>query len=186
MGGLFNGLTGLLFVQPAEAAGAAGGAQGGLMGMMLPLAMFAAIFYFLIMRPQKKKQKAHDEMLASISRGSTVITAGGFFGVVREILDDSYIIELGDGVKARILKSSISVKRDEGADLKPKKKKSKKSQSEEATETASEVAEEQSAPETAPEAAEPVQTEPAADAAAPAAEAPAAPEAEKADKKEEA
>ncbi len=115
-----------------------GGQQGGLMGMMLPLAMFAAIFYFLIIRPQKKKQKAHEEMLASISRGSTIITAGGFFGIVREILDDSYIIELGEGIKARILKSSVSMKKTEGdADLKPKKKKLKKSV-EEGTETITE------------------------------------------------
>lgn len=121
-----------------------GGQQGGLVGMMLPLAMFAAIFYFLIIRPQKKKQKAHEEMLASISRGSTVITAGGFFGVVREILDDSYIIELGEGVKARILKSSVSMKKSEGAaDLKPKKKKLKKNNEEgtEATETSETAAE---------------------------------------------
>lgn len=105
-----------------------GGQQGGLVGMMLPLAMFAAIFYFMIIRPQKKKQKAHEEMLASISRGVTVITAGGFFGVVRDILDDSYIIELDDGVKARILKSSISMKKsDSASDSKPKKKKVKKS-----------------------------------------------------------
>jgi preprotein translocase subunit YajC len=106
-----------------------GGQQGGLVGMMLPLAMFAAIFYFMIIRPQKKKQKAHEEMLASISRGSTIITAGGFFGIVREVLDDSYIIELDEGIKARILKSSVSMKKaDGGMDTKPKKKKLKKSE----------------------------------------------------------
>ena len=106
-----------------------GGQQGGLVGMMLPLAMFAAIFYFMIIRPQKKKQKAHEEMLASITRGSTVITAGGFFGIVREILDDSYIVELDEGVKARILKSSVSMKKTDGSsDMKPKKKKAKKSE----------------------------------------------------------
>ena len=104
-----------------------GGQQGGLVGMMLPLAMFAAIFYFMIIRPQKKKQKAHEEMLASISRGSTIITAGGFFGIVREILDDSYIIELDEGLKARILKSSVSMKKTDGSsDARPKKKKVKK------------------------------------------------------------
>lgn len=103
------------------------GQQGGLAGLMLPLAMFAAIFYFLILRPQKKKQKAHDDMLASISKGSEVVTAGGFFGVVREVLDDSYVIELADGVKVRILKSSISVKRNSGErdSSAPKKKKKK-------------------------------------------------------------
>ena len=88
-----------------------GGQQGGLVGMMLPLAMFAAIFYFMIIRPQKKKQKAHEEMLASISRGSTIITAGVFFVIVRVVLDDSYIIELDEGIKARILKSSVSMKK---------------------------------------------------------------------------
>ena len=105
-----------------------GGQQGGLVGMMLPLAMFAAIFFFMILRPQKKKQKAHEEMLASISRGSTVITAGGFFGVVRDVLDDSYIIELDEGVKARILKSSISMKKSDSSEQKQLKKKKKKSQ----------------------------------------------------------
>lgn len=107
--------------------------------MMLPLAMFAAIFYFMIIRPQKKKQKVHEEMLASINRGSTVVTAGGFFGVVKEILDDSYIIELDEGIKARILKSSISMKKSEGVmENKPKKKKSKKPAPETETEAADE------------------------------------------------
>lgn len=120
------------------------GQQGGLVGMMLPLAMFAAIFYFLIIRPQKKKQRAHDEMLASITKGSTVVTAGGFFGVVRDILDDSYIIELDEGVKARILKSSISMKKTDGNPDRIKKKKGKKEteQLEESTENVTEPVQE--------------------------------------------
>jgi len=91
------------------------GAQGGLMGMLLPLALFVVIFYFLIIRPQKKRQRQHQEMLASIKRGDQVVTAGGFFGVVRETKDDSYILEIADGVKARILKSSVQYKRTEEA-----------------------------------------------------------------------
>lgn len=92
------------------------GQQGGLAGMMLPLAMFAAIFYFLIIRPQKKQQKAKETMLSSITRGTTVVTAGGFFGIVREILDDSYILELDENTKVRILKTSVSMTRD-GAEV---------------------------------------------------------------------
>ncbi|WP_343217586.1 preprotein translocase subunit YajC [Cloacibacillus sp. An23] len=132
--------------------------QGGLMGMMLPLAMFAAIFYFMIIRPQKKKQRAHEEMLASISRGDTVITAGGFFGVVREILDDSYLIELDEGVKARILKSSISMKKGESspAPQQPKKKKSKKN---EQPAQEAETKQEEALPETAE--AQPAEAQPA-------------------------
>lgn len=89
--------------------------QGGAMGMMFPIVLFVLIFYFLIFRPQKKKQQQHDKMISSIGRGDTVVTAGGFFGKVSDILEDSYIIELADGVKVRILKTSISVKR-EGSD----------------------------------------------------------------------
>lgn len=144
-----------------------GGQQGNLTSMLLPLAMFVAIFYFMIIRPQKKKQKAHDEMLANISRGDTVVTAGGFFGVVREILDDSYIIELDAGVKARILKSSVSAKITAGttSDAKPKKKKAKKAISENAADTETAVQTEELAEtaemqtETAETTAEAVETE---------------------------
>ena len=86
--------------------------QGGIAGLLFPIILFVGIFYFLILRPQKKKQQVHEKMLSSISRGDTVVTAGGFFGKVSDILDDSYVIELADGVKARILKSSISVRRE--------------------------------------------------------------------------
>ncbi len=100
--------------------------QGGLAGLFFPIVLFIGIFYFLILRPQKKKQQQHEKMLSSIGRGDTVITAGGFFGKVTDILEDSYVIELADGVKARILKSSISVRRDsstEGAARAPRPKK---------------------------------------------------------------
>ncbi|AER66346.1 preprotein translocase, YajC subunit [Thermovirga lienii DSM 17291] len=101
--------------------------QGGLVGMLLPLAVFVVIFYFLIVRPQKKRQRQHEEMLASIRKGDVVITAGGFWGTVREIKDDSFIIEIADGVKVRILKSSIQMKRSAvDAEASPKPKKSEK------------------------------------------------------------
>lgn len=99
--------------------------QGGIAGLLFPIILFVGIFYFLILRPQKKKQQQHEKMLSSINRGDTVITAGGFFGKVSDVLDDSYIIELADGVKARILKSSISVRR-ETSDNAPKAPRPKK------------------------------------------------------------
>lgn len=85
--------------------------QGNLMGMLLPIALFAVIFYFLILRPQKKRQKAQKDMLDSITRGDQIVTAGGFFGTVRELKDDSFIVEIAEGVKVRILKGSVSMKR---------------------------------------------------------------------------
>ena len=80
------------------------------MQMFFPLVIFIVIFYFFIIRPQKKRQKKHDNLLSSITRGDKVITAGGFIGTVREVKDDSLIMEIADGVKVRILKGSISSK----------------------------------------------------------------------------
>ena len=95
------------------------------MGLMFPMILFVMVFYFLILRPQKTKQKQHEKMIASINRGDTVITAGGFWGKVSDVLEDSFIIEISDGVKARIAKGSISVKR-EGPDSKPRQPRPKK------------------------------------------------------------
>lgn len=89
-------------------------AEGGnIMQMALPIVLFVLIFYFLILRPQKKQRQQHEKMINSIGRGDTVVTAGGFFGRVSAVLDDSYILELAEGVKVRILKQSISGKREE-------------------------------------------------------------------------
>jgi len=115
--------------------------QGNIMSMVLPFAIFIAIFYFLIIRPQKKREKAHTDMIASITRGSVIVTAGGFFGKVCEVLEDSYIIDLGDetagqSMKVRVLKNSVAMKKDAGeAAARPKKKRVKKAKPEaEATE----------------------------------------------------
>lgn len=84
--------------------------QANAMQMFLPLAIFVVVFYFFIMRPQKKRQKAMQNMLNSLERGDRVITAGGFFGTIRELKDDSLILEIADGIRVRILKSSISTR----------------------------------------------------------------------------
>jgi preprotein translocase subunit YajC len=105
----------LLFgVLPASAAdgGVAASGQGGFLGILPPIVLMIVFFYFLVFRPQKKKQQEHDKMISSITRGDIVISAGGFFGRVRDVLDDSYIVEIADGVKVRVLKGSISSRRD--------------------------------------------------------------------------
>lgn len=88
------------------------GAQQGLLQMLLPLVLFVVIFYFMIIRPQKKRQREHEKMIAGISRGDGIITIGGFFGVVKKVLDDSFIIALDENTKVRILKSSVSMRKD--------------------------------------------------------------------------
>jgi preprotein translocase subunit YajC len=91
--------------------GAEGAAQGGLMGMFFPLIIFVLIFYFFIIRPQKKRDKQHSNMIAGINRGDQIVTIGGFLGTVREVRDDTFQIEIAEGVRVRILKSAVQTKR---------------------------------------------------------------------------
>ena len=97
--------------------GGGGGAEGaapqqsGLGGMLFPIAIFVLIFYFMILRPQNKRKKQQDELLNSITRGDSIVTISGVFGTVREVRDDSFMVEIAEGVKIRVLKSAIQTKR---------------------------------------------------------------------------
>ena len=107
---------------PSNSGGGAGTAtgsegaatqQGGIMGMLFPLAIFVLIFYFFIIRPQRKRDKQHNNMIAGINRGDQIVTIGGFLGTVREVRDDTFQIEIAEGVRVRILKSAVQTKRAE-------------------------------------------------------------------------
>mgnify|MGYP005872201463 CR=1 FL=1 len=85
-----------------------GGAQNPI-AAFLPLIAIFVIFYFLMIRPQQKKQKQHVQMLDSIKAGDEVITGGGICGTVDRIADQTHlIIEIADGVKVQVLRSSIA------------------------------------------------------------------------------
>ena len=73
----------------------------------LPLIILFGIFYFMLIRPQMKRQKEHKAMLAKISRGDEVLTAGGIAGVVTDIGDNFVSVEVADGVRIRVQKASI-------------------------------------------------------------------------------
>ena len=88
-----------------------GGAQDGLTGMLFPIAIFILIFYFLILRPQSKRRKEQETLIGGITRGDQIVTHGGIFGTVKEIRDDSFMLEIAEGVKIRILKVAVSTKR---------------------------------------------------------------------------
>ncbi|MBQ7593010.1 MAG: preprotein translocase subunit YajC [Synergistaceae bacterium] len=79
--------------------------------MLFPLAIFVLIFYFFIIRPQRKRDKQQKNMIDSITRGDQIITIGGFYGTVREVRDDSFQIEIAEGVRVTILKSAVQGKR---------------------------------------------------------------------------
>ena len=97
-----------MFVSPAYAQ-AAGGAGGGGFEAFLPLILIFIVFYFLLIRPQQKKMKAHKAMLGAIRRGDKVVTGGGIFGTVTKVLDDYDVtVEIADGVKVRVQRSLVS------------------------------------------------------------------------------
>jgi len=97
----------MLFATPAYAQSAGGGLAG--VGQMLPLVAIIAIMYFLLIRPQQKKAKAHKAMVSSLSRGDQVITQGGLIGKVAKVRDDNEVeIEIATGVKVRVVQSTIA------------------------------------------------------------------------------
>ena len=97
-----------MFATPAYAQ-TAGGAAGAL-GSFIPLILIFAIMYFLLIRPQQKKLKAHQAMVAALRRGDQVVTQGGLIGKVSRVKDeaDEIEVELGEGVKVRVVKSTVA------------------------------------------------------------------------------
>lgn len=81
----------------------AGEPAGGMMvTFILPMAVFFILMYFMIMRPQKKEQQRVKNMLASMEVGDTVLTTGGFYGILINITDDTVIVEFGNNRNCRI------------------------------------------------------------------------------------
>ena len=75
---------------------------------MLPLVLVIIIFYFLILRPQQKRQKALQKMIEGLRKGDRVLTAGGIYGIVFAIKEDTVILEVGKDVRAEFAKSAIT------------------------------------------------------------------------------
>jgi preprotein translocase subunit YajC len=95
--------------EPAWAQGAApaGGAAGGLVSLIPFVAMFF-IFYFLIIRPQQKRQKEHQKLLDSLEKGHRVATSGGMLGTVVGVKGDRVVLKIAENVKAEFLKSTVT------------------------------------------------------------------------------
>jgi len=88
------------------AAGAGGAVPPGWL-QFLPIIGMVAIFWFLIIRPQMKRQKNHQAKIASVKRGDQVVTAGGIIGKVVRVEDDTAEVEIAQGVRVRVVKATI-------------------------------------------------------------------------------
>ena len=110
-----------MFVTPAHAQSLFGGlgGDGGMLVQLLPFALIFVIMYFLILRPQQKRVKAHQELVKAVRRGDTVITNGGLIGKVTKVIDDDQIeVEIADGVRIRHVRSMVSDVRAKGEPVK--------------------------------------------------------------------
>ena len=85
---------------------------GSWVSMIILFAVFGAIFYFMLIRPQRKRQAKMNELIGGLKRGDRVITAGGIYGEIESIGDAAVVLVLEDGAKLRISKSSVVQKRD--------------------------------------------------------------------------
>jgi len=80
-----------------------------LVSTLVPLILLFGIFYFLLIRPQQQRVKQHQQMVDSVRRGDTVVTAGGLVGKVAKVKDDGEVmVEIADNVQVRVLKSTLT------------------------------------------------------------------------------
>jgi preprotein translocase subunit YajC len=82
---------------------------------LVPLVLLFGIFYFLLIRPQQQRAKAHQQMVQAVKRGDTVVTAGGLVGKVAKVKDDGEVmVEIADNVQVRVLRSTLTEVRSKG------------------------------------------------------------------------
>lgn len=83
---------------------------------LMPLILMFAIFYFLLIRPQHKKQKEHEKMISELKKNDEVITSGGIHGTVVNVKEKTFILRVDDNVKIEVSKSAIAgVKKQAGS-----------------------------------------------------------------------
>ena len=109
--GLVTGLlTSVVFIGgcvPVEGEG-----EASIWTMLIPLVLIVAIFYFLMIRPQRKRQKEHQQLVEELKRGDRVVTAGGIYGVIESTSEDSIVIKVESGTTIRVARNSVALKRE--------------------------------------------------------------------------
>jgi preprotein translocase subunit YajC len=106
-----------MFVTPAYAQAAApgGGGAADLFIQLVPFVFILVIMWVLIIRPQRQQMKRHQEMVAALRRGDTVVTSGGLIGKVNKVVSDTELeVEISEGTRVRIVRSAVSEVRAKG------------------------------------------------------------------------
>ncbi len=74
---------------------------------LLPLVIFFGIFYFLLIRPQQKQQKARQEMLSNLQKGDKIVTIGGMYGTIKEITEEDLTVKVSDNVLIKMARYGV-------------------------------------------------------------------------------
>jgi preprotein translocase subunit YajC len=96
---------------PTEAPAEGGG--GFDWTIIIFLVLIFAVFYFLMIRPQRRRQKEQKQLMEELRRGDRVITAGGIYGVIESVSEDSVVIKVESGATMRVAKGSVALKREQ-------------------------------------------------------------------------
>ena len=87
------------------------GEGGGGMGMLtsfIPILLIFVIFYFLLIRPQQKKQRDHQNMLGELRKGDKIVTNGGMYGVVQDVKEHVVVLKIAENVKIEVVKNAVA------------------------------------------------------------------------------
>ncbi|MBV7256752.1 preprotein translocase subunit YajC [Pacificimonas sp. WHA3] len=103
-----------MFSFPAYAQAGGAGGTGGFLNAIMPLLLIIPIFYFLLIRPQQKRMKAHRAMVDGVKKNDTVVTAGGLIGKVKKVSDTEIDVDLGNGNIVKVVKGTLSEVRQPG------------------------------------------------------------------------
>jgi preprotein translocase subunit YajC len=104
------------FAQATNSGAAAGGMNiGAIVNMVFPLVLIFVIFYVLMIRPQQKRMKQHQDMLGGVKPRDTAVTTGGLIGKVTKVDDNEVELEVAQGVRVRVVKTMLSDIRPHGA-----------------------------------------------------------------------
>ncbi len=107
--GLIGGLlTSVVFIGGC----APSGEEGDMTPMIIFLVVIFGLMYFVFIRPQRKRQKEHQRLVEELKRGDRVITAGGIYGQIENISDDSVVLKIESGTTIRVAKDSVALRRE--------------------------------------------------------------------------
>ena len=107
-----------MFITEAFAQTDGGFGGSGAIIQFLPIILIFVIMYFLILRPQRMKARQHQEMVANLRRGDTVVTNGGLIGKVAKVEDHELLVELAEGVRVKVVRSMVAEVRSKGEPVK--------------------------------------------------------------------